>query len=156
EEKRLAEERKIAAEKKAAEEKRTADEKKAAEGKKSKAKRMADEERKKQETQATAKAEAKRKRGKAVSNAHALIAAKVNRLWRRPPSTPKGLSCLIAVKTVPGGEVVSAQVIGTSGNAAFDRSAERAVFQASPLPVPDDPELYSQFRNFNLRFRPGS
>ena len=55
---------------------------------------------------------------------------------------------------VPGGDVVDAKVIRSSGNAVFDRQAEIAVRKASPLSVPDDPRLFQQLREIQFVFEP--
>lgn len=102
------------------------------------------------------KAEADRVRRRAIANAMLLIQQKVQRSWIRPSSVIRALSCKIRVKLVPGGEVIDAKVIRTSGNTAFDRSAESAVLKASPLPVPTHPELFSTFRTFSFDFKPRS
>ncbi|MFW6191480.1 MAG: cell envelope integrity protein TolA, partial [Thiohalospira sp.] len=53
------------------------------------------------------------------------------------------------------GRVLSVEVLESSGNPSFDSSLERAVLRASPLPVPDDDELFeSSFREFNMKFSP--
>ena len=53
------------------------------------------------------------------------------------------------------GTVISAEVISSSGDEIFDRSAENAVQKASPLPVPNDKELFTQeFRSFQFLFNP--
>ena len=53
------------------------------------------------------------------------------------------------------GTVISAEVISSSGDEIFDRSAENAVQKASPLPVPNDKELFNQeFRTFQFLFNP--
>jgi colicin import membrane protein len=154
--KKLEKKRKAEEKKRKQEEKRKAEEKarRLAEQKAVEEKRIAEEQRRKQESEA--KASTERRDRKATADANAKIEAKLNRLWRRPLGTAAGLSCVILVKTVPGGEVVNARVTRSSGNAPFDRSAERAVMKASPLPVPDDPRLYRIFRNFEFRFRPDS
>ena len=82
------------------------------------------------------------------------IREKVERNWRLPPGSRQGLSCIVSVKMIPGGEVIQAQVIRSSGDAAFDRSVETAVLKASPLPVPQDPEVMQQFRSLNFEFKP--
>lgn len=89
-----------------------------------------------------------------VDRFKALIAQKVERNWTRPPEYHKGLVCTIRVRTVSSGEVVSAAVVRSSGNPLFDRSAEVAVRKATPLPVPEDPELFRDFREFDFEFRP--
>jgi colicin import membrane protein len=41
-----------------------------------------------------------------------------------------------------------------SGLPACDRAVENAIFQADPLPVPPQPEIFSEFRNLHLIIRP--
>ena len=84
------------------------------------------------------------------------IQEKVQRSWIRPPSSGAGLSCTVEVRLIPSGEVIDAQIVRSSGNAAFDRSVEAAVFKASPLPVPPDAEVMEQFRSLRFEFKPGS
>jgi len=84
------------------------------------------------------------------------IQERVQRSWIRPPSSGTELSCTVEVRLIPGGEVIDAQIVRSSGNAAFDRSVEAAVFKASPLPVPPDPEVMEQFRSLRFEFKPGA
>jgi len=83
------------------------------------------------------------------------IQQKVQGSWLRPAGSPPGLSCVIQVKLIPGGEVVSAKVVQGSGDALFDRSVETAVRKASPLPWPDDPAITKYLREINFVFNPG-
>ena len=82
------------------------------------------------------------------------IQQKIQRNWIRPAGSPPGMSCLILVKLIPGGEVVDARVVRSSGDALFDRSVETAVLKASPLPLPDDPAMFKYFREINFNFNP--
>ena len=83
------------------------------------------------------------------------IRQKIERAWTRPASVPSGLSCIVAVRLGPGGSVLSAQVVQSSGNSAFDQSAERAVFRADPLPMPDEAALAAPYRQgVELVFNP--
>ena len=82
------------------------------------------------------------------------IQDKIQRNWLRPAGSPKGLSCLILVKLIPGGEVVDARVVRSSGDALFDRSVETAVLKASPLPLPEDAAMFKYFREINFNFKP--
>lgn len=84
----------------------------------------------------------------------AYIADKVERNWLRPPGSAAGLECTVNVKLIPGGDVVSARVVQSSGDTVFDDSAEKAVLRAAPLPVPDDPSIAKHFRDFNFVFKP--
>jgi colicin import membrane protein len=89
-----------------------------------------------------------------VSKYKALIQQRVIRSWNRPVGAAKGMKCVVSVRLTPGGEVLSATVVQSSGNAQFDRSAEYAVYKAAPLPLPQDPSLFDNFREFNLDFNP--
>ena len=68
---------------------------------------------------------------------------------------PPGLSCVLRIRTVPGGEVVAVQIATSSGNPVFDQRASDAVTKASPLPVPEDPRLFEKMRDIRLTFKPG-
>ena len=65
----------------------------------------------------------------------AQIEEKIKRNWLRPPGTAPGLQCVMRIGQIPGGEIVKADVLNSSGNAAFDRSVEEAVMRSSPLAV---------------------
>jgi colicin import membrane protein len=82
----------------------------------------------------------------------ALIIQKVRRNWARPATAPDDLECVVSVRQVPGGEVVSAQVIRSqcNGNEIVQRSVEAAVHRASPLPQPSNPLLF--LRTFHITF----
>ncbi|MGI9211081.1 MAG: cell envelope integrity protein TolA, partial [Methylococcaceae bacterium] len=86
--------------------------------------------------------------------AETYIKPRVQRSWLRPPSAKNGMSCIIQVKTIPGGEVASVRIIKSSGDSAFDRSAEAAVYKASPLPMPTDSKVEQQLRSFTFTFKP--
>ncbi len=55
--------------------------------------------------------------------------------WLRPPTLPDDAACRVRIRQLPGGDVVSAEVMP---DCAFDevgqRSLERAVLRAQPLP----------------------
>ena len=83
------------------------------------------------------------------------IKQKVNRSWIRPSSTSAGSKCTVRVRLLSDGTVIDAVVISSSGDEDFDRSAENAVNKASPLPVPNDKELFArEFRSFQFLFNP--
>jgi hypothetical protein len=56
------------------------------------------------------------------------------------------------VTQLPSGEIVTVRLTRSSGNAALDGAIERAILQSSPLPKPQQAELFS--RSLELRFRP--
>ncbi len=67
---------------------------------------------------------------------------------------PQGLSCVILIRMLEGGNVVEAVIVKSSGNDLFDRRAQKAVYSASPLPVPSEPRLFEQMRNIRFTFKP--
>lgn len=83
-----------------------------------------------------------------------LIEQRVSRSWNRPVGVAKGLKCEVHVRLTPNGEVLSANVVRSSGNAVFDRSVENAVYKAAPLPLPGDPALFDNFREIRFVFDP--
>lgn len=83
-----------------------------------------------------------------------LIRQKVSRFWNRPAGTAKGLQCTVRVRLGPGGAVLSASVVRSSGDNAFDRSVENAVYKAEPLPVPQDAKVFEYFRDVEFVFIP--
>mgnify|MGYP002336307383 CR=1 FL=1 len=120
--------------------------------------RQAAEESLKQQIAAEERARAEAARAdRAASEAEkykALIRQKVSRNWNRPAGTKTGLKCLVRVRLVPGGEVLQATVVRSSGDPIFDRSVENAVYKAAPLPLPPDPDLFEYFREIEFSFSP--
>ena len=85
----------------------------------------------------------------------ALIKADVTRHWNIPSSAKSGMVCEVRVRLIPSGDVVNVQVIKSSGDAAFDRSVEAAVYRAAPLPVPPaNSGLFDDFREVIFSFDP--
>lgn len=85
----------------------------------------------------------------------AAIVGRIERNWSRPPSARNDMRAELRIGLVPTGEVVSVDIIDSSGNAAFDRSAETAVRRAAPFDVPEDPGLFErQFRSLRILFHP--
>jgi len=83
-----------------------------------------------------------------------LIRQRVSRSWNSPVGIAKGLKCTVRVRLAPGGKVLSAAVVRPSGDANFDRSVEYAVYKAEPLPLPEDPTLFDNFREIEFVFDP--
>ncbi len=70
--------------------------------------------------------------------------------WHILPGKDK-LRAQVLLSMLPDGTVRNAEVVGSSGSAPFDESALRAVYKASPLPVPPQ-GLYEQFREVRITF----
>jgi colicin import membrane protein len=144
------------AEKKAAEEKKRKDDEAA---KKQEAeqrqKEAAERARREQELRADMAREAsERATQSALSQYVPMIRQKVQRHWTRPPGTTGVTSAQVRVRLTPTGEVLSAEVVGSSGNPIFDRSVENAVLKASPLPIPTEPGINERFRDIQFKFIP--
>jgi colicin import membrane protein len=82
----------------------------------------------------------------------ALIRDRVTHAWIRPPSARAGVNCEVHVTQVPGGVVTGVQIGSCNGDAAVRESIEAAVYRASPLPTPSNPDLFD--RNLKFNFHP--
>jgi colicin import membrane protein len=83
------------------------------------------------------------------------IYQKVVANWSRPPSARNGMEARLQVELVPTGDVVAVMLVESSGNSAFDHSAEAAVKKARRFEVPKDSAIFEQyFRRFTLLFKP--
>jgi colicin import membrane protein len=86
---------------------------------------------------------------------HAQIVARIQQKWIKPVSAPAGISCIVSVTQVPGGEVTDVRVNSCSINdEAFRQSVEDAVYRATPLPLP--PASVPFERKLELTFAPKS
>jgi TonB family protein len=65
-----------------------------------------------------------------------------------------GLSVSFLVKVDRDGNVISSTITKKSGDARLDKSAENAIFKASPLPFPTEPHYYEYLKEFNFVFKP--
>ena len=82
------------------------------------------------------------------------IQQKVESNWRLPPSGAVGCNPTVRVTLGRDGTVQSAKVTKSSGNSYCDRSVETAFMRASPIPIPQDADLYSEFKVIDFPFRP--
>jgi TonB family protein len=85
------------------------------------------------------------------------ISERVGNSWSRPPSARSGMIVKLRVNLVPTGRVVSVDIVESSGDDAFDRSAVQAVHKAEPYSrlTELDSELFDeQFRQFVFIFNP--
>jgi colicin import membrane protein len=86
-----------------------------------------------------------------------IINARVTENWSRPPSARNNMVVLLRIQLIPTGDVVDVDVIKSSGDTAFDRSAIRAVKKAERFPelkkLPNH-VFEKYFRTFNLLFEP--
>ena len=78
------------------------------------------------------------------------IAQKIRRNWAVPASAGPETRCSVRVTQLPGGEVVSVNIISCNGDAAVQRSVEAAIRRSSPLPEPSNPDLFDRNLTLNL------
>ena len=71
-----------------------------------------------------------------------------------PESLSGNPKAIFEVKVLSTGEVVDVQLVHSSGQQAYDDAVQRAIIKASPLPMPADTDLASQFRDLRLDFSP--
>ena len=113
--------------------------------------------RRQQELAEVSAAEAARTEFELVQSATALIQQAVQETWSRPPSARNGMRAVLQIRMLPTGEVLDAMITQTSGDPAFDRSAENALYRAAPfrelqsLPIN---VFNANFRSLSLIFEP--
>jgi len=86
-----------------------------------------------------------------IAKYEALIRGKISRNWTVDP-TMKGTTCTLAIRLAPDGLVISAEM--SSGDRRLCDSARRATLKARTLPIPKDPEIAPQFRDFDITLEP--
>jgi colicin import membrane protein len=125
------------------------------------AKRKAEEAQRREAEQALQQQLAAEQAGREAARVQGVVAEyigyiqeRIERSWLRPPGSAAGLSCVVQVSLIPGGEVARVQIVRSSGDPVFDRSVETAVYKASPLPLPPDASLFKNFRDLRLIFKP--
>ena len=92
-----------------------------------------------------------------VQSGTSIIQQAVQSVWSRPPSARNGMRAILQIRMLPTGEIVDVSVTESSGDPAFDRSAENAVYSAAPfrelqaLPI----NVFNEnFRSLSLIFQP--
>jgi colicin import membrane protein len=85
-----------------------------------------------------------------------LIQRQVRENWKRPKNINQSLKTEIQINLVPTGEILSASVIKSSGNNAFDESAMSAILKVKSFEgLTMQMQLFDQhFRKFTLVFTP--
>ncbi len=118
---------------------------------------QAEQERQRQQALERQQAEAARNEFELVQSATGLIQQIVQENWSRPPSARNGMRTILQIGMLPTGELLDVTITQSSGDAAFDRSAETAVYRAAPfselqsLPIN---VFNANFRSLSLIFEP--
>lgn len=87
----------------------------------------------------------------------ALIQQYVQEVWSRPPSARNGMRAVLRINMLPTGEVTEVAITESSGDPAFDRSAENAVYRAQPFSELEQMPIHvfnGNFRTLTLIFQP--
>jgi colicin import membrane protein len=92
--------------------------------------------------------------GRVVDEYQAKIQAKIRRNIFMPPNVAKDALAIFRVTLLPGGSVLNAVPLKSSGNAAYDDAVHRAILKSDPLPLPPDVTLFHLFRQMTLTFKP--
>lgn len=117
--------------------------------------RMAHENARIQELQAKMRAEMDAATRGEVERYTGLIGGKISRNIVMPPDVPENAEAIFMVIVLPDGSVMdNPKLLKSSGNAAYDSAAERAIYKAQPLPLPRDPALARMFRELRLSVKP--
>ncbi|MDR3213617.1 MAG: TonB C-terminal domain-containing protein [Azoarcus sp.] len=85
----------------------------------------------------------------------AAVAAKIRRNLVAPPDLSGNPEAMFEIEQLlgnGGGEVVNVKLKHSSGNRALDEAIVRAIRKSSPLPLPENRNLFE--RKLNLTFRP--
>ena len=91
----------------------------------------------------------------AAMSYHMAIYRRIVDNWSRPVSARNGMRTDLIVHLVPTGDVANVTLVRSSGDVAFDRSAEQAIRRAGHFDVPAEPELFeTHFRALPVIFSP--
>ncbi|MDD4912545.1 MAG: cell envelope integrity protein TolA [Sideroxydans sp.] len=109
----------------------------------------------KQAIQESVRAEVSAATAAEVGRFQDMIRSKIRRnIVGVPADLPDSAKAEFKVTLLPDGSVLDAKLVASSGNAAYDDAAERAIYKAQPLPLPKDANLQQMFRVLRLSIKP--
>lgn len=91
-----------------------------------------------------------------VNKYKTLIINAISQNWILPSGVDTSLSCRFEIQLANTGQVLSVKLIKTSGDPVLDRSAQTAIYRASPLPVPATPQAFEVFKIVKLTVIPST
>ena len=91
-------------------------------------------------------------RNKAVADYLSKIRGKIRGNTVLPQAIQGNPEAIFEVTQLPSGEVISVRMKKSSNNANLDAAIERAILKSSPLPKPDQPELFQ--RVLEIKYKP--
>jgi colicin import membrane protein len=84
------------------------------------------------------------------------VGQKIRRNWAVPASANSDTVCSVRVRQLPTGEVVGVNILSCNGDDAVRRSVEAAIRRSSPLPQPQNRDLFDPNLRLNLSPDPDS
>jgi colicin import membrane protein len=75
----------------------------------------------------------------------------IRQAWNMPASATEETECVVRVRQARTGDVISANIVSCNGDDAVRRSILAAVQNASPLPLPENPDLFRADLRITLR-----
>ena len=103
---------------------------------------------------------ARRKAEQAAADIGSYIHGLLQRNFKIPSTARNGMVAIVRIRLLDSGRVVDVQLVKSSGNTAFDRAAEQAVWRTENFPKVADiartsPAYFnSELREFNIEFKP--
>lgn len=97
-------------------------------------------------------AQAATARNKAVADYLGRIRGKIRGNIVLPPDIKGNPEAVFEVTQLPSGEVINVKLRKSSGHAALDAAVERAILKSSPLPKPEQGDVFD--RLLNIPYRP--
>lgn len=80
------------------------------------------------------------------------VAGKIRGNIVLPPGIQGNPEAIFVATQLPSGDVISVKIRKSSGSKALDEAIERAILKSSPLPKPDQPELFD--RELKIPYKP--
>jgi len=93
----------------------------------------------------------------AVASYIGLITRDITNNWSRPPNARHDMQVTLLIQLIPSGDVINVSVAKSSGDSAFDRSAEMAVRRVGKFPYLKElpnAAFEKNFRRLQMRFTP--
>ncbi|MCX7147826.1 MAG: TonB family protein [Rhodocyclales bacterium] len=97
-------------------------------------------------------AQASAARNKAMTDYLGRIRGKIRGNIFLPPEIKGNPEAIFEVTQLPSGEVINVKVKKSSGNPALDAAVDRAIWKSSPLPKPEQGDVFD--RLLNIPYRP--
>jgi len=91
-----------------------------------------------------------------VDRYKALILNAIRDRWILPENVDPSRSSQFVIRLAPTGSVLDVRLTRSSGDSLLDRSAQAAIYKASPLPVPTEATAFNMFREISLTVRPSN